>query len=53
MITIYARCSALERLELQEYFEEIVGNMQKPWLVEGDLNTVCSELEKLGELRLT
>ncbi|KAH0636790.1 hypothetical protein KY289_036705 [Solanum tuberosum] len=51
--TIYARCSALKRLDLWESLEEIEGNMQKPWLVGGDLNTIRSESEKLRGLPVT
>ncbi|XP_049414796.1 uncharacterized protein LOC125877592 [Solanum stenotomum] len=50
---VYARCNALERLELWESLEDIAFKMQKPWLVGGDFNTIRSESEKLGGLPVT
>ncbi|XP_049389010.1 uncharacterized protein LOC125853369 [Solanum stenotomum] len=51
--TVYARCSALEKLELWESLEDIAGSMQKPWLVGGDFNTIRNDSEKLGGLPVT
>ncbi|KAH0637781.1 hypothetical protein KY285_037453 [Solanum tuberosum] len=50
---VYARRSALERLELWEKLEEIAGNSTIPWLVGGDFNTMMDESEKLGGLPVT
>ncbi|KAH0705857.1 hypothetical protein KY285_010386 [Solanum tuberosum] len=47
---VYARCSALERLELWEDLEEIAYNTFCPWMVEGDFNTIIDVSEKLGGL---
>jgi len=51
--TVYARCSALERLELWEDLENIVDHTISPWLVGGDFNTIIDESEKLGGLLVT
>lgn len=47
---VYARCSALERLELFEELQagEPFDNM--PWIVEGDFNIILNDDEKLGGL---
>ncbi|KAH0720014.1 hypothetical protein KY284_005044 [Solanum tuberosum] len=50
---VYARCSALERLELWEQLEEIAENSTIPWLVGGNFNTIIDEAEKLGGLPVT
>jgi len=50
---VYARFSALERLELLQSLEDIAGSMQKPWLVGGDFNTIRNDSEKLGGLPVT
>ncbi|KAH0778495.1 hypothetical protein KY290_004922 [Solanum tuberosum] len=50
---VYARCSALERLELWEQLEEIAENFTIPWLVGGNFNTIMDEAEKLGGLLVT
>lgn len=48
MITsIYARCNALDRLELWEELEAM-GNLNCPWMVSGDFNVILSKEEKLG-----
>lgn len=48
---VYARCSALERLELWEDLDSTdVGN--QPWMVGGDFNVILNEDEKLGGLDL-
>ncbi|KAK6773704.1 hypothetical protein RDI58_028942 [Solanum bulbocastanum] len=50
---VYARCSALERLELWEDLEDIANNTICPWIVGGDFNTIIHESEKLGGLPVT
>lgn len=50
---VYARCDALERLELWEELEEIAGHNQHPWLVGGDFNVILDEGEKQGGLEFT
>ncbi|KAH0723868.1 hypothetical protein KY290_005274 [Solanum tuberosum] len=50
---VYAKCSALKRLELWEKLEEIAENSTIPWLVGGDFNTIMDEDEKLGDLPVT
>ncbi|KAK4706364.1 hypothetical protein R3W88_034059 [Solanum pinnatisectum] len=47
--TIYARCSALERLELWEDLE-CMTSQSCPWLMGGDFNTIVDDSEKLGGL---
>ncbi|KAK4730439.1 hypothetical protein R3W88_023427 [Solanum pinnatisectum] len=49
--TVYARCSALERLELWEDLE-CMTSQSCPWLVGGDFNTIVDDSEKLGGLPL-
>ncbi|KAG5620134.1 hypothetical protein H5410_005352 [Solanum commersonii] len=53
IIEVYARCSALERLELWEDLEDIANNIIFPWIVGGDFNTIMHESEKLGGLPIT
>jgi len=50
---VYARCRALERLELWEDLEHIVAQPSSPWLVGGNFNTIVDELVKLGGLPVT
>jgi len=50
---VYARCIALERLELWEELEDIVSREQCPWVVGGDFNVILNEEEKLGGLEFT
>ncbi|KAH0692608.1 hypothetical protein KY285_019705 [Solanum tuberosum] len=49
---VYARCSAIERLELWEDLE-FIASQTAPWLVGGDFNTIVNESEKLGGLPVT
>ncbi|KAK4733456.1 hypothetical protein R3W88_007717 [Solanum pinnatisectum] len=53
VIIVYARCSALERLELWKDLENIAEHTKDPWLVGGDFNTITGESEKLGGLPVT
>jgi len=49
MVTaVYARCDALERLELWEELEGLAKQNQYPWLVGGDFNVILNEEEKQG-----
>ncbi|KAH0776702.1 hypothetical protein KY290_008113 [Solanum tuberosum] len=41
--TVYARCSALERLELWEDLEDIASNNTIPWIVGGDFDAILDE----------
>lgn len=50
--SVYARCSALKRLELWEELETIDSD-NIPWLIEGDFNVILNEEEKLGGLDFT
>ncbi|KAH0642075.1 hypothetical protein KY289_033049 [Solanum tuberosum] len=39
---VYARCDALERLELCEELEQLTEDNTLPWLVGGDFNVILS-----------
>ncbi|XP_015161972.1 uncharacterized protein [Solanum tuberosum] len=51
--SIYARCNALDRLELWEELEGIAEYWRIPWMVGGYFNVVIDEEEKLGGLEFT
>ncbi|KAG5594126.1 hypothetical protein H5410_035358 [Solanum commersonii] len=54
MITaVYARCSAIERLELWEELEWLAERLQIPWIVGGDFNVIMNEEEKLEDRQIT
>lgn len=47
MITsVYARCNALERLELWEDISWVAEDINIPWLVGGDFNVIFNDTEK-------
>ncbi|KAH0639572.1 hypothetical protein KY285_036158 [Solanum tuberosum] len=48
IIAVYARCNALERLELWEQIEDIVQGTLLLWVVGGDFDAILNEEEKLG-----
>jgi len=50
---VYARCNALERLELWEKLDSIIDRDRWPWIVGGDFNVILNEEEKLGGLPFT
>nr|XP_016491561.1 PREDICTED: uncharacterized protein LOC107811191 [Nicotiana tabacum] len=50
MTFVYAKCSAIERLELWDHLYYLASDMELPWLVGGDFNVVLHEDEKLGGL---
>ncbi|XP_075077075.1 uncharacterized protein LOC142163830 [Nicotiana tabacum] len=50
MTFVYAKCSALDRLELWDSLYYLVSNMKLPWLVGGVFNVLLSEEEKIGGL---
>ncbi|XP_060183335.1 uncharacterized protein LOC132613335 [Lycium barbarum] len=47
---VYAKCSAVERLELWDNIYSLANDMSLPWLVGGDFNVILSEEEKIGGL---
>ncbi|XP_075111586.1 uncharacterized protein LOC107825614 [Nicotiana tabacum] len=47
---VYAKCTALERIELWESLYHLASDMMIPWLVGGDFNVILSEEEKYGGL---
>lgn len=49
---VYARCDALDRLELQENLESIAEENQMSWLVGGDFNVILNNEEKQGGSRV-
>ncbi|XP_019237102.1 PREDICTED: uncharacterized protein LOC109217316 [Nicotiana attenuata] len=52
MSFVYAKCSAMERLELWDHLYYIASDMKLPWLVGGDFNVILHEDEKIGGLAL-
>ncbi|KAH0714422.1 hypothetical protein KY284_007327 [Solanum tuberosum] len=50
---VYARCNALERLELWEELDSIIDRDRWPWIIGGDFNVILNEEEKLGGLPFT
>ncbi|XP_019225846.1 PREDICTED: uncharacterized protein LOC109207391 [Nicotiana attenuata] len=46
----YAKCSAMERLELWDRLYHLECDMKLPWLVGGDFNVILHEDEKIGGL---
>lgn len=51
--TIYAKCLAVERLELWQDLEDSAGNTNVPWMIGGDFNCILDEAEKLRGLAIT
>nr|XP_016513341.1 PREDICTED: uncharacterized protein LOC107830328 [Nicotiana tabacum] len=47
---IYAKCDAIERIELWDSLYEMARNMDQAWLVGGDFNVIWDEEEKFGGL---
>ncbi|XP_075076678.1 uncharacterized protein LOC142163304 [Nicotiana tabacum] len=45
---IYAKCDAIERIELWDSLYEMARDMNAPWLVGGDFNVIWDEEEKFG-----
>lgn len=46
--TVYARCNALERLELWEQLEELNQGNLLPWVIGGEFNVILNEEKNLG-----
>ncbi|XP_019242028.1 PREDICTED: uncharacterized protein LOC109222078, partial [Nicotiana attenuata] len=47
---VYAKCSAIERLELWDHLYYLTSDIKLPWLVGGDFNMIFHEDEKIGGL---
>ncbi|XP_075081845.1 uncharacterized protein LOC142166443 [Nicotiana tabacum] len=47
---VYAKCDAVERIELWDSMYYLASDMESPWLVGGDFNIILSEEEKYGGL---
>ncbi|XP_070029053.1 uncharacterized protein [Nicotiana sylvestris] len=47
---VYAKCDAIERIELWDSLYFMASNMTIPWLVGGDFNVIWDEEEKFGGL---
>ncbi|XP_059315791.1 uncharacterized protein LOC132066504 [Lycium ferocissimum] len=45
---IYAKCEALERINLWDNLYNLADQMEVPWLVGGDFNVIMNEDEKIG-----
>ncbi|XP_075103681.1 uncharacterized protein LOC142178249 [Nicotiana tabacum] len=50
MTFIYAKCSAMDRLDLCDHLYYLASDMELPWLVGGDFNVILHEDEKIGGL---
>nr|XP_016508278.1 PREDICTED: uncharacterized protein LOC107825871 [Nicotiana tabacum] len=50
MTFVYAKCSAIERLELWDHLYYLGSDMKLPLLVGGDFNVILHEDEKIGGL---
>ncbi|XP_075083347.1 uncharacterized protein LOC142167090 [Nicotiana tabacum] len=50
MTFVYAKCSAIERLDLWDHLYYLASDMELPWLVGGDFNVILQEYEKIGGL---
>ncbi|XP_070025309.1 uncharacterized protein [Nicotiana sylvestris] len=50
MTFVYAKCSAVERLELWDHLYCLARDMELPWLVGWDFNVLLHEDEKIGGL---
>nr|XP_016477413.1 PREDICTED: uncharacterized protein LOC107798896 [Nicotiana tabacum] len=50
MAFVYAKCSAMKRLELWDHLYYLASDMELSWLVGGDFNVVLHEDEKIGRL---
>ncbi|XP_070055567.1 uncharacterized protein [Nicotiana tomentosiformis] len=50
MSFIYAKYSAMKRLDLWDHLYYLASDMELPWLVGGDFNVILHEDEKIGEL---
>ncbi|KAH0770267.1 hypothetical protein KY290_014248 [Solanum tuberosum] len=53
ILAVYARCNAVERLELWEELDSIEEHVQCPWIIGGDFNVILDEKEKVGGLDFT
>lgn len=53
IIVVYARCSAIEILELWEELEWMAEGLHIPWIVGGDFNVILNDSKKLGGLLVT
>ncbi|XP_059306374.1 uncharacterized protein LOC132057787 [Lycium ferocissimum] len=49
-ILVYAKCDAVDRLELWDNIYSLSSSMNFPWLVGGDFNVILHEEEKIGGL---
>ncbi|XP_060202604.1 uncharacterized protein LOC132631021 [Lycium barbarum] len=47
---VYAKCDAIDRLELWDDIYSLSSSMNSPWLVGGDFNVILNEKEKIGGL---
>ncbi|XP_019224926.1 PREDICTED: uncharacterized protein LOC109206551 [Nicotiana attenuata] len=47
---VYAKCDAVERIELWDSLYDIASDINLPWLVGGDFNVIWDEEEKFGGL---
>ncbi|XP_075087558.1 uncharacterized protein LOC107813948 [Nicotiana tabacum] len=50
MTFVYAKCSAIERLDLWDHLYYLASDMELPWLVGRDFNVIFHEDEKIGGL---
>lgn len=50
---VYAKCDAIERIELWDNMYALASDMSLPWLVGGDFNVIWYEEEIFGGLRVS
>ncbi|XP_070035176.1 uncharacterized protein [Nicotiana tomentosiformis] len=50
MTFVYAKCSAMERLDLWDHLYYLASDMELPWLVGWNFNVLLHEDEKIGGL---
>ncbi|XP_070050003.1 uncharacterized protein [Nicotiana tomentosiformis] len=50
MTFVYAKCSAIESLDLWDHLYYLASDMELPWLVGGYFNVILHEDEKIGGL---
>lgn len=50
LTSVYAKCDAIERIELWNNLYTLAADMSLPWIVDGGFNVIWDEEEKFGSL---